>query len=377
MLSWLAAPALVAASALAAPAACGDGATASLLAMDTASGAALFALGAASGPAQLLSFQPEEPSSPATLSLVEDTGRHFAGSIGPGPMFALRRCGAGCVSAEAWEGGFWQPLASPLGLADEANLYTTRDRGGAAWIVAHRPAAAVGWITAQAFNLVAGEWRGRGSLNVRAIPTQGLLPDPVSNEAVITGTGRFSRSQAPNTWSSGIPTLPAGKHGQLLPFGGTAAAYLAADGAIYFSADLGATWKGLRFKPWGVEPTEIWNYGLDYSADLPLGAWGDALPLAWFDRRPGRDARIFLTELSTTADWQLLSELAPEVETGAGKREELVHLLRTAGGTWALLTDCYLDEAGGPTVALRSGTPGALGPLRFLRVTAQTPKSAD
>jgi hypothetical protein len=335
-----------------------------LVGMDTAASRLLFAV-SGDGEGRLLELTPDGEAATAWPAAA---GRHFAGSVGPGPLFALRRCGDGCRRAERWEGGAWQPLGEALSVDEAANLYATWDGGGRPWIVAHYPvASAERWLTAEAFTLEGERWLSRGRLRVTAVPPLGVLPAPWADDAVISGTGLFSAGGEPTTWLGGLPAVPLTKEGPAWPLSETAAAYVAADGQVYVSDDAGASWRASRWRPWGVSRHEVWTYGRDYSLDLPLGAFGRVLPVSWFDRRPRHEPLIFLAELAPDGDWTLRSEVPPTVLADTGERLELAHFLRTAAGDWLMLSDCFTVD-GTAGLALRVHSLAGLAPARFLPV---------
>lgn len=325
---------------------CGERGGLALLGVDTASGRLLMAPPSPSPflvEIDLESRRARRVSGPAE-------GGYFAGSAGPGPILALRRCGETCVQAYRWSGVRFLPVGARLEVAATANLFTTYDRTGTPWLVTHRPSTGR-WIDAAAFRLEGGAWRPRGRLLVQGVLAWGALPAPGHADAVISGTGLFAAKESPATWIQGFPTLPAGKEGEVAPLGASGAAYFAADGAVYSSPDAGATWQGSRFRPWGREPSEIWTFGSDYTLDLPIGSLGEPLPLAWFDRRGDRRGKIYLTELAAAGGWRVSGEVPAEIEVSGGEAVELVHLLHKDGGTWLLLSDCF-EHQGRPTIAL-------------------------
>jgi hypothetical protein len=287
--------------------------------------------------------------------------------VGPGPVFALARCGDGCVAAERWEAGAWRALGEPLPVPADATFAPTYDREGNPWLLAHRPISAPGWVEARACRFAGGGWREQGRLAVRAVGAPAAAPAPWLGDGVVSGTGLFPAEGEPRTWVEGLPLLPPEKEGQVVALDASSAAYLAADGGVYLSADAGATWSGSRWKPWGVAPREIWTLGTDYDLDLPLGALGAPLPLAWFDRRPGRQAALYLTEVSAAGAWTLRAALAPELDLPAVGRVEPVHFLRTAAGTWLLATDCFA-AAETPSIAVVALTAAGPQPARVLAV---------
>lgn len=363
--------------ALAAPAPlCATPSPLALLGLDTEQGLVLFDLATAEGAVRPLQVALGDGTAPgadadeARAFAAERAGKRFAGSVGPGPIFVLSRCGESCVAAERWQDGRWSPLGKHLEIPGQANLYATYDRAGRPWIVAHQPGAER-WLEARAWRFEDSAWVAKGRLAVRGPTALGVSPASWQRDAVITGSGLFSATESPATWTKGFPTLPPEKEGQVVPNGASGAVYMAADGAVYWSPDRGTSWRGSRFKPWGTERTEIWSYGADYSLDLPLGTHGEPLPLAWFDHRGGRAGRIFLTELEPGGDWKLRGELAADLATTA-EPLELVHLLRKDAGLWVLLSDCF-RSGGKPSLALRTWSPAGLGEARVVEVRETNP----
>jgi len=344
---------------------CGDETPLSLLAFDTASGRMLFSLLGAEGEVGLLEIAPGTEA--ASLFTQPRGQNHFAGSVGPGPLFALRRCGKSCVAVETFHEGGWSPMGAPLNAPDGANLYATYDRLGQPWVLAHRPSQDPDWVEAQAFRFDGDRWREAGSLPVHSLTSLGTAPAPQRDEAVISGSGLFVAGEEPRRWLEGVPALPEVRSGQAISLDGEAVIYLAPQGGLYLSPDRGKTWRRSRWTPWGVTRSDVWTYGKDYSLDLPLGTLGSPLPVAWFDRRTGEKSRIFLTELEPDGRWQLRAELDSEVEGPNGQPRELFHLLRTAGGTWLLLTDC-ITGGGPPHIVVRTVTLAGVAPVRTLPV---------
>lgn len=316
---------------------CGPDTPLSLLAFDTRSGRTLFTLLTGGGRAALLELAPGAEA--AYLDLEEEGAVHFAGSVGPGEPFALRRCGEGCVTADRWEGGGWIPMGGRLSVTEPANLYTTRDRDGRPWIVVHQPLQEP-WFKASAYYAEGGKWHTAGAHPVHSPASMGVAPAPGRSDAIVTGSGLFVAGGTPSTWLAGLPVLSEERTGQAMPVDTEGVIYIDDDGHLFFSPDRGATWRRSRWAPWGATKTDIWTYGLDYSLDIPLGSVASPLPVAWFDhRRPGEN-RLYLSELRTDGAWTLRSELSSLLEGVAGGPLELFHLLHTDGGTWLLATDC-------------------------------------
>lgn len=363
------AAALLAATAPARPL-CDDATPFELFAFDTQNGEAIFAfpsigklrlftLDAGSETARLLPADPRDGG----------IGDRSAGSVGPGAPFALHPCGEGCLRAERWDGSQWLAFGEPLANAAGGTFASTYDRGGRPWVIAFQPMSTPGWVSARAAVFQAGRWQDRGVLSVRSLPTLGAAPASWRDDAVIAGTGLFSLAETPATWIAGLPSLSAGKEGQVLPLDATGAVFLAGDGAVYWSDDGGQRWSGSRWRPWGVDKVELWNYGADYSLDIPLGALaaGSLLPVAWFDRRPNRAGEIVLAELSRSGVWSPRARLPLAVEADTGAILELTHLLRSANGEWMLLSDCHAVGASGG-FALRVARAGDVTPPRFVPI---------
>ena len=358
---------------------CGPDTPLSLLAFDTRSGRALFTLLTRDGRAALLELA--SGAEAAYLELEEEGAVHFAGSVGPGEPFALRRCGDGCVTAERWEAGRWIPMGGRLTVTEPANLYTTRDRDGRPWIVVHEPLEEP-WFQAAAYYEEGGRWHSAGSHPVHSPASMGAAPAPGRGDGVVTGSGLFTAGGAPSTWLAGLPVLPEKRTGQAMPVDTDGVIYIDDDGHLFFSPDRGATWRRSRWAPWGATKTDIWTYGTDYSLDIPLGSVASPLPVAWFDhRRPGEN-RLYLSELRMDGEWTLRSELSTLLEGVPGGPLELFHLLHTDGGTWLLATDCAPDPSPSPSaqadagarVYVREVALGGLLPPRAVPVRRRPPR---
>ncbi len=298
------APDLAPAAAAAAAAAAKDGgicdaATAlTPVGLDTASGRVLLAvppLGAGSkarGDGWLVELAPGAESARAWRDPAAQLRGRFGGSVGPGPVLALRPCGDSCLQPVRWQAGAWTPLGESLPLPSVSTAGLTYDLTGAPWIVIHRAAEreAAGQVKAWAFRLEGREWVPKGHLTVAAVGDLQAMPAPQRKDGVLSGTGLFAASGAPETWVAGLPSLPPAKQGQLIALGGGFAGYLSADGAIYLSGDTGKTWRRSTWTPWGTGTTGIWRQGNDFWVDLPLGDRQGRLQLRLV-RPPGAERR--------------------------------------------------------------------------------------
>lgn len=361
--------------------ACNRDSTLTLAALDTASGTALFAAPPA---------RPDEPGWWIEVEIGSEAGgdtagavraryraaaadRPFAGSIGPGPPFAVRRCGDECLQPVAWKDGGWRPLGEPVP-GDGGTVHATYDRSGTPWLVLHRTAGDGGAVEARAFRLGEdGGWQDRGTLRALATGTVGALPDPSDADAVLSGTARFRAGGAPAPWVKGLPALPPERRGELLPGaeaggGGTAAVYLDAGSRFYLSDDGGASWRRSEWTPWGISRARLWQPGRDYSVDLPIGDRRPPLSVAWFDRRDPAAERLHLTSWRPAGGWTVTAELPPRTTTLDGAVLAWDHLLRPGADRWLLISGCVYTTAG-PGLAVRTAGPAGLSPPRFVSLT--------
>jgi hypothetical protein len=367
-LAGAAVPVAAAAPAPAPAFACDRDSTLTLFGLDTASGTALLAAPPArDGEPPWWIELPAGGESAAYRPAGGD--RPFAGSIGPGPVFAVRRCGAGCLQPVRWEDGGWRPLGEPLA-GDGGTVHATYDRSGTPWVVLHRPIAGDGAVEAHAFRLAAGgSWRDRGARRAVGAGTVAAVPDPSSSEGVLSGSARFTAGGPPETWVAGLPALPPERRGELLPGGVTrgvpAAVYLDAGGRFYLSEDGGESWRRSDWAPWGETRARLWQPGRDYSVDLPSGDRRPPLAVAWFDRRQPGAERLHLTSWSPGRGWAETAALPPATTTLDGALFTWDHLLRPAQDSWLLLTGC-VNTAAGPGLAVRTTGPGGLSKPRFV-----------
>jgi len=304
--------------------------------------------------------------------------RPFAGSFGPGPVFALTECGRSCLQAVRWEGGAWAPLGEPLLVPRTATAHTTYDGGGTPWVVLQRVAqgrsavAGETAVEAWAYRLDGTEWRSAGSLTVYASSASEAVPASGHDDAIVSGTGRFAAGEPPETWLRGLPKLGAERRGVLVPVGVGGAAYVTGDGSLFLSTDAGASWARSRWSPWGRTETRIWSPGQDYEIDVPAGDRRGPLSLVWFDRRYPDRQRILLTEWSPASDFRVLSEMAPEVSTLNEQQLPFTEMVLLGPGSWALLTGC-VNTANGPGLVLRTYGRSGLSRPRFLPLGPAAP----
>jgi hypothetical protein len=298
----------------------------------------------------------------------DDGGGRFGGSVGPGPVLALRPCGDTCLQPVRWHAGRWEPLGEPIRAPAVSTAGTTYDLTGTPWVVIHRSGERTGEIKevkAWAFRLEGREWIAKGQLAVTAVGDLQAVPAPQRKDGVLSGTGLFSASGPPEIWVAGLPTLPPERQGQLIALGGGFAAYLSADGAIYLSNDTGKSWRRSTWTPWGAGTTGIWRQGSDFWVDLPLGDRQGPLQLAWLDRRTADDEKLVLARLGHEGDWVQLANTGSEVKTRKNDRLPLSHLLVPRPDVWLLLSGCATTGEGSGLV-VRTFAGGALGAARFV-----------
>ena len=347
---------------------CGSNTPLTLIGIDTTSGT------------MLLAAPPLGPAGPWVVELAGDAGRarlhpdpmkgRFGGSVGPGPVIAATACGQSCVQPVRWAGGEWEPLGEPLHLPAAVNAMPTYDRTGAPWFLVQSPGAPDGAMKVQAFRLENREWKDRGALDVTAVGQPPALPAPQRKDGVLVGTGLFSASGRPETWVSGVPSLPAARRGQLVALTGTSAAYLSGDGVVYLSDDSGKKWRRSTWTPWdgssGDRTVGIWRQGSDWWVDLPYGDHEGALRLAWFDRRVPSEEKVLLTRLAGNGSWIRLAETRSEVST---KNESLglTQILVPKGDTWILLTGC-VTTGGTSSIVVRTFDGKALSGPRMVKL---------
>lgn len=362
--------ALAEGTAVAAGPVCGSNTPLTLIGIDTTSGMMLLNVPAL-GPAGPWVVELSGDGSRARLHADRTKGR-FGGSVGPGPVIAAAPCGKSCVQPVRWAGGSggggWEPIGDPLVLPAAINAAPTYDRAGAPWFLIQSPTAQAGAMRVQAFRLENREWKDRGTLTVTGVGQPPALPAPQRKDGVLAGTGLFSASGRPETWVSGVPSLPAARRGQLIALTGTSAAYLSGDGVVYLSDDSGKKWRRSTWTPWGgTEGTVgMWRQGSDWWVDLPYGDHEGALRLAWFDRRLPAEEKILLTRLGGNGDWIRLAETRSEVST-RNESLGLTQILVPKGDTWVLLTGCVTTK-GASSLVVRTFDGKMLSEPRMVRL---------
>lgn len=345
---------------------CGSTNPLTLIGIDTTSGAMLFSAPAVgSGSPWLIELAGDIHQA----RLLPDTAKgRFGGSVGPGPVLAASPCGANCLQPVSWTGSAWQPLGEPLRVPTATTVSSTYDRTGTAWFLVQFPAKQDGSVQVEAFRLKGQDWESRGALTVSAVGQPAALPAPQRKDGVLVGTGLFSSSGRPESWVTGVPSLPANRRGQLVALTGTSAAYLSADGVVYLSDDSGKTWRRSTWTPWGnPEATVgIWRQGSDWWIDLPYGDHEGALKLAWFDRRVPSEEKILLTRLSQSGQWVRLSETRSEVSTRS-ESLPLSQILVPRAESWVLLSGCVASRNGSALV-LRVFRDGKLSDAKLVNL---------
>lgn len=342
---------------------CGLSVVPTLVGFDTSSGAALLALPGREGAAYLaLWLQGEETArlfrEPAEL------GR-FGGSIGPGPIFAFRRCGEGCLQPLGFAADGWQPLGEPILAPLAATVNATYDLAGHPWTVVHGSSERPGLTRAWAFHLEGGEWRAAGRLDVTGLAAPGALPAPWSPEGVVSGTGLFTATGEARSWVSGLPADRGGAGAQVVAFDRHAAAFLSPEGSIYRSDDTGATWRLSSWTPWGTGEAEPWHRGTDYTLDLPVGGPSGVLPMLWFDRRlEGRESLVY-SEMSSTGRWRQVAVGPARIPTSAGEDLPVALVLRGDDGRWSSVFGCVVSS-GHPRLVVTELAGGRISSPRLI-----------
>lgn len=336
---------LAAMPAVAAPSFCDGTTTLTLIGMDTSTGRTLFSISPSRANTQGWIVELDAAGQEARAYPDDPQGR-FSGSVGPGPVVAVRPCGKSCLQPVRWKSGAWEPLGESLTTPTASTVATTYDHSGGAWLLLYAPGATEGRLKAWAFRLEGREWQSRGSLEVAAVGQPQALPAPQRKDGVLTGTGLFSASGLPENWVVGLPAVSAERRGQLIALNGLSAAYVSGDGVVYLSDDSGKAWRRSTWTPWPSTGTVgIWRQGADYWVDLPFGDHRAALRLTWFDRRRQTDEVAVLTRLSPSGEWLRLAEAPGQVKT---KSEALpiTQVLVPKGDIWLLLSGCAATAEG-------------------------------
>ncbi len=268
--------------------------------------------------------------------------RRFGGSIAPGPVLVLSRCGSDCLQLMSWRDGGWDEIGESLAAASSATAYPARDGDGVPWIVLHRPTDEAGVVLAEAYRLTDEQWAAQGRLPVAAVGSPAAVP--AAGAGVLTGSGRFLAGIKAFSWVAGLPGLPARERGQLVPMAGDEVAYLARDGRLYLSPDGGASWTANSWLPWGgtaaattAEPS--------WSVDLPVTDRSAPLSVAWFDNRGPGVPELYLSERAPGGAWRVISRL-PASERVEQDEIGYSHLLRLINGRWLLLAGCEVTDLG-------------------------------
>lgn len=342
---------------------CGLSAVPTLVGFDTSSGEALLSLPAREGGSYLVLWRQGETT--ARLFHEPASSGRFGGSIGPGPVFALRRCGEGCLQPVRFEAGGWEPLGEPVTAPLAATVDATYDLSGDPWIVVYGSSERADFTRAWAFHLDGPDWRSAGRLEVTALSAPGALPAPWYPGAVVTGTGLFPATGEARTWVSGLPADRSGTGAQVMPFDRRAAAFLSPEGSIYRSDDAGSTWRLSSWTPWGTGEAEPWHRGTDYTVDLPVGVPSGGLPVLWFDRRlEGREGLVY-TEMSSAGRWRQVAVGPARVPTTAGEDLTLALVLRGSDGRWSSVFGCVLSS-GTPRLVVTELSGARVSPPRLV-----------
>jgi hypothetical protein len=339
---------------------------------DTASGRILLAVPPFAGNPQAWVVEMAADGSAATAYPDSGDGR-FGGSVGPGPVVAVRACGTGCLQPIRFKEGAWEILGEPLVVPAVINAAATYDETGTPWLLVHGQGKETGIVRAWAYRLEEREWRSKGNLMVTAVGDLQAVPSPQRKDGVLSGTGLFLASGPPEVWVQGLPDLPPARRGAVVSLTATSAAYLSADGAIYLSSDSGKSWRRSTWTPWGsTGTTGIWRQGKDYWIDLPSGDRRGPLELAWFDRRTPDQESLYLTRLTSGSDWTVLAHSKSEIRTKNDDRLEISHVLSPRSGTLVLLSGCAAT-ANGSGLVVRIFEKGALSEARFVTIAPARP----
>jgi hypothetical protein len=334
---------------------------------DTESGRVLFSIPPLAGSSQGWLVELTANGTTATAYPDARDGR-FGGSMGPGPVLALRPCGESCLQPVRFQGGTWEPLGEPLVAPAVITAAATYDLTGNPWLVVHGKGPETGVVRAWAYRLEEREWRSKGSLMVTAVGDLQAAPSAQRKDGILSGTGLFTASGSPEVWVQGLPELPPARRGAVIALPGSQAAYLSADGAIYLSDNSGKSWRRSTWTPWGAGTTGIWRQGSDYWIDLPVGDRRGPLELAWFDRRVSSQEGIFLTRLTPGGQWTILAQTKSEIRTKNDERLAVSHVLAPKAGSLLLLSGCAATASGSGLV-IRTIDQNTLSEARFVPIT--------
>jgi hypothetical protein len=347
---------------------CAAGAPLSLVGFDSASGSALFALGGGEQERWLIELA---PGAARALAYPQPAGAPLgSGSFGPGPIFTTVPCGRDCLQPQVWRSGAWQPLGEALPAPATVNVHATYDRGGAPWLILHRAVGAAG-VEARALRLEAGEWIAKGRQRATDAGHPGAGPVPDLPDAVASGTALFQAGAAPGYWLEGLPALAPDRRGEVTPLGGPAAAYVAADGLVYLTADRGATWRRSAWTPWGTGLSPAWRPGEDFRVEPPVGGRRSPLLLTWFDNRIPDQSGLILTQVSRDGVWSELTRLPARMGPPGSEAREVAHLLAQDDGAWIVLADGCFAGPGGPALFVATLRDGRGEPAHRVAIAAQ------
>lgn len=313
-----------------------------LIGVDTKAGSALFAM--PSGQPEIPGWIVELEALAGVARLYPDwrEQRRFGGSIAPGPVLVLGRCGSDCLQLSSWREGAWREVGEPLTAASSATAYPARDGDGVPWVVLHRPTDEPGVVLAEAYRLTGGQWTAQGRLPVAAVGSPAVTA--AAGAGVLSGSGRFLAGLPADSWVAGLPGLPASERGQLVPLEGEEIAYLARDGRLYLSPDGGARWLQNAWRPPAGTPADASREPV-WSVDLPVTDRRAPLSAAWFDDRGAELSELLLSERPAGGPWQVVARL-PASERIGPDEVGYSHLLRLANGRWLLLAGCEVTERG-------------------------------
>lgn len=313
-----------------------------LVGFDTTAGEALLSLPAREGGSYLVHWR-QGAVSARLFREPRDAGR-FAGSIGPGPIFAVRRCGEACLQPVRFDDGDWEPLGEPIAAPAAATVHTTYDRSGHPWTVIHGSSDRPGLTRAWAFHLDGREWRDAGRLDVAAPSVPAAVPAPWLPRAVVSGTGLFPASGEARPWLATLPAEGSGTGSQVVAYDREATAFFSPEGLVYRSDDAGETWRRSSWTPWETGEAEPWRRGTDFSIDVPAGVPAGSLPVLWFDRRIEDRESLIFTEMDAAGRWRRVGVGPARIPTSAGEDLTLALVLRSEAGRWSSLFGCVMSS---------------------------------
>lgn len=316
---------------------CSESSVLTLLGTDTAADRSLFALSSATPGIETWLVIVDARDESARLLPDSLAGLRSGAFYGPGPFLAATPCGADCFQPVRLGGDGWEPLGGPIAHSSTATAHFTYDRHGSPWIALLSLSEIAGVVDVTAFRFAAPSWEPRGRLRVQAVGAPAATPDPVHDDAVLVGSGRFRAGNAPAYWIPSLPAPSGAPRGRVVAVAG-AAAYLTFDSRLYTSLDGGVTWFPDSWTPWtgpGALP------GTDYWIDLPAATSDASLAALWHDERHGDAPVTYLARWTPSRGWA-----APVRLGGAAGETSFDHAVSAAADKWLLLGSCRASGRG-------------------------------